>query len=54
MRKRFKNKFLKELSTKDLIKELSKREGVEKSVVPPYEDSQPTVNGPAIVLIITD
>lgn len=40
--------------TCELVKEIAKREGVEEVVVQPYEDKEIKVNGPAVVLIITD
>lgn len=40
--------------TKDLVEELSKREGVEKTIAEPYQDVEVKVNGPAIVLVVTD
>jgi len=42
------------ISTKDLIDELKRREGVEVMIAEPYQDTTVTVNGPAIVLVITD
>lgn len=52
---------LKNVSTKDLVEELSKREGVEKLVVGPYEPcsittGDQTVNdsGPVVILRIWD
>ena len=45
---------LEEVSTKDLVNELSTREGVEETVVDPYEDFNVNVNGPAIVLVVYD
>jgi hypothetical protein len=40
--------------TADLITELRKREGVETTVVEPYQDAAVSVNGPALVLVVTD
>ena len=40
--------------TADLITELRKREGVETTVVDPYQDAAVSVNGPALVLVVTD
>ncbi len=40
--------------TKELVEELLKREGVEKTIAEPYEDIQVNVNGPAIVLVVID
>lgn len=45
---------LSEIRTCDLVKELQYREGVEAKMVEPYEDIAVSVNGPAIVLIVTD
>lgn len=41
-------------STKDLVEELRRREGVEATIAEPYEDVEIKVNGPAIVLVVTD
>lgn len=43
-----------EISTKDLVYELKKREGVETKHAEPHKDLNVKVNGPAIVLIVTD
>jgi len=40
--------------TEELVKELSKREGVETTIAEPYEDVEVTINGPAIVLVVID
>ena len=40
--------------TANLITELRKREGVETTVVEPYQDVAVSVNGPALVLVVTD
>lgn len=45
---------LKEISTNELVKELATREGVEIIIAEPYQDGQIEVNGPAVVLIVTD
>lgn len=37
-----------------LVEELRKREGVETTIAEPYEDVRIHVNGPAIVLKVTD
>ena len=42
------------VSTKDLVEELRRREGVEATIAEPYEDVEIKVNGPAIVLVVTD
>ena len=41
-------------ATCELVGELSSREGVEAHVAEPYKDLTVTVNGPAIVLVVTD
>lgn len=45
---------LENVSTANLITELRKREGVETTVVEPYQDAAVSVNGPALVLVVTD
>ena len=45
---------LAEISTKDLVEELKGREGVEATIVEPYRDSKVVVNGPSVVLVVTD
>ena len=40
--------------TADLVAELQKREGVETTIAEPYQDVTASVNGPAIVLVVTD
>lgn len=45
---------LKNITTKDLLEELEKRDGVEMVIAEPYKDEQVKVNGPAIICIITD
>ena len=40
--------------TRELVEELKKREGVEAHIAEPYEDLTVTVNGPAVVLVVTD
>lgn len=40
--------------TCELVEELKKREGVEEVWAEPYENKKILVNGPAVVLIITD
>lgn len=42
------------VTTAELAEELSRREGVEKTIAEPYQDAQIQVNGPAIVLVVTD
>lgn len=45
---------LSEVETCDLVRELSRREGVERTIAEPYQDVQVKVNGPAIVLVVID
>ena len=45
---------LENIPTVDLVTELRKREGVETTVVEPYQDTTVSVNGPALVLAVTD
>lgn len=45
---------LENVPTANLITELRKREGVETTVVEPYKDAAVNVNGPALVLVVTD
>ena len=45
---------LKNVSTKMLVGELMKREGVETKIAEPYKDITVSVNGPAIILVVTD
>ena len=45
---------LEEVKTCDLVLELQLREGVECIAVDPHEDGTVTVNGPAIILVVTD
>ena len=40
--------------TVDLVTELRKREGVETTALEPYQDATFSVNGPALVLVVTD
>ena len=42
------------MRTQELVDALSQREGVEKITVKPYEDKTVEVNGPAVILVITD
>ena len=42
------------ISTKDLTEELSKREGVKKTIVSPHEELKTSIEGHAIVLVIID
>lgn len=45
---------LKEFSTKELTDELKEREGVNAIIAEPYEKKVVDLEGPAIVLIVTD
>lgn len=45
---------LSEVETCDLVRELSQREGVERTIAEPYQDVQVKGNGPAIVLVVID
>lgn len=42
------------LSTKELVEELKKREGVKTEYVEPYQDRKLSGNGPAMILVIVD
>lgn len=42
------------MTTRELVQELRQREGVETRTAEPYRDLEIKVNGPAIVLVITD
>ena len=45
---------LSDVSTKELVSELQKREGVETTTAEPYQDVEVKVNGPAVVLVVID
>ena len=45
---------LSDVSTKELVAELSKREGVSVEIAEPYQDKTVTVNGSAIILTVID
>ena len=45
---------LKNIPINRLVEELAGRDGVEKVVLLPYEKSQIEVEGPVIVLMVTD
>ena len=45
---------LESVPTVDLVAELRKREGVETTVVEPYQDAVVIVPGSALVLVVTD
>ena len=51
---RVKSADLKNIPTNRLVEELAGRDGVEKVVLLPYEKSQIEVEGPVIVLMVTD
>ena len=42
------------VSTKELVEELKKREGVIIEYAEPYQDKKISVNGPAVILVIID
>ena len=45
---------LETVSTRALVLELERRAGVEKKTAKPYQDVEIKVNGPAIILVVTD
>lgn len=45
---------LSQIPTAELAAELSRRDGVEKTAVEVYRDTQIQVNGPAIILVVAD
>jgi hypothetical protein len=45
---------LKKISTKELVNELSLRVGVEREELRPYQIHSKLIQGPAIILIVTD
>ena len=45
---------LESVPTVDIVTELRKREGVETTVIELYQDAAVSVNGPALVLVVTD
>lgn len=45
---------LKEVSTKELVEELKKREGVDTKIAEPYSDAVIYLCGPATVLVVID
>jgi hypothetical protein len=47
-------KSLKDFTTKELVEELTKREGVDKTTAAPYEEKIIEVSGPAVVLTVID
>lgn len=42
------------ISTKQLIDELCTRPGIKAEIAEPYQDITVSVNGPAIVIVVTD
>ena len=42
------------VQTFELVAALQEREGVEITIAQPYQDVTVSVNGPAIVLVVTD
>lgn len=42
------------ISTKELVEELTKREGVQETIAEPYQNVVITVSGPARVLVVTE
>lgn len=47
-------KNLEKYRTKELIEELERREGVNRTTVEPYKDTTIKINGPAVVLVVID
>ncbi len=45
---------LRTVKTCELVEELKTREGVEVKYAEPYKDIDISINGPAIILIVTD
>ncbi|MCF2651818.1 BC1881 family protein [Anaeromassilibacillus senegalensis] len=45
---------LENIPTCELVDELSKRDGVVQKIAEPYQDVDISVNGPAIILVVTD
>lgn len=45
---------LERAETHELIEELSKRNGVQVKRAEPYQDVEISVNGPAVVIVVTD
>lgn len=42
------------ISTKELVEELKEREGVKTEYAEPHQDKKLSVNGPAVILIISE
>lgn len=49
-----KEKVLEAYKTCELVEELKEREGVKVHRAEPYEDKVIVVNGPALILVVTD
>ena len=47
-------RLLRLFSTRTLVEELKKREGVEMTTVEPHKDDLICVDGPAVVLVVID
>ena len=45
---------LNNVRTRELVEELKTREGVQTKCAEPHQDTQVSVNGPAVILIVTD
>lgn len=45
---------LESISTKQLVDELCTRAGIKTEIAEPYQDMTVSVNGPAIVIVVTD
>ena len=45
---------MKKAKTCELVDEVETREGVEKKVIGPYQTETVSVEGPAVILVITD
>lgn len=50
----FKQAALKNIPTKELVEELSGREGIEKITAEPYAELNIPVSGPAVVMVVID
>ena len=45
---------LSKISTRDIVNELLKREGVESKIIEPFTDDSISANGPAILIKVID
>ena len=45
---------IEKFSTKELVEELKKREGVKTEYAEPYQDKNLSINGPAVILVVSD